>query len=81
MSVHVTVMPAAIPHSLRDQKPTRTIGFNDTSSTKYVFEVLPSGALVVWKGEPGPDADSEIEVIYGPAAWENVQGATRPSFL
>ncbi|SEL47856.1 hypothetical protein [Streptacidiphilus jiangxiensis] len=81
MSVHVTVMPAAIPPHLRTEEITRQLNYNDGLDVEFVFEVLPSGALVVWKGNPGSDVGSAIELVYGPAAWESVQGTPRRDTL
>ena len=81
MSVRITVMPAAIPHHLRNQEVTRQINYNDRDDADYVYELLVSGALVVWRGKPGSDVGGEVEVVYGPMAWENVQGVPRRDTL
>ena len=81
MSVNVTVMPAAIPHHLRDQGPQRGIEYEDRGDTEYVFEVLASGALVVWKDTRGSDVGTDVEVVYGPTAWDNVQGTPKRDTL
>ncbi|WP_133260026.1 hypothetical protein [Streptacidiphilus pinicola] len=81
MSVRITVMPAAVPHHLRDQEVTRQISYNDREDAEYVYEILVSGAVVVWRGKPGSDVGGEIEVVYGATAWENVQGIPRRDTL
>jgi hypothetical protein len=81
MSVRITVMPASIPHHLRNQEVTRQISYSDQEEAEYVFEILVSGALVVWRGRPGSDVGSEVEVVYGPASWENVQGVPKRDTL
>ncbi|WP_042426203.1 hypothetical protein [Streptacidiphilus anmyonensis] len=81
MSVRITVMPAAIPHHLRNQEVTRQITYNDRDDAEYVYEVLVSGALVVWRGRPGSDVGGEVEGVYGPTAWESVQGIPKRDTL
>jgi hypothetical protein len=71
MTVHITMHAASLP----DGYPADERGqdYEDTSDARYTYTLHPSGALAVWK----KDADmpiSGIEVIYGPTAWESVQG-------
>ncbi|MEY9871955.1 hypothetical protein ABH931_001429 [Streptacidiphilus sp. MAP12-33] len=74
MSVRVTVMPATIPHHLRNQEALRLIHYSDTEEAEYAFTILTSGALAVWRRRPGSDAAGELEIIHGPTTWDTVQG-------
>ncbi|MFI1701961.1 hypothetical protein ACH419_39275 [Streptomyces bobili] len=47
------------------------------SQVTYCFEVLPSGALRVWRTfEDG--TTPVVETVYGPSAWARVRGAAMP---
>ena len=69
MTVHVTMpissLPEGVPH---DQ---RTVAYEDAGGSKYTYVLHPSGALVIYKKA---DGSSEVDVMYGPSAWERVQG-------
>ncbi|MER5871953.1 hypothetical protein [Streptomyces sp. NPDC002044] len=75
MTVQVTLLPATIPAHVQAEAPSRVREFNDDNSTaegvRYTYSVKPSGSLVVMR------QDSEghrIETVFGPSAWEEVDG-------
>jgi hypothetical protein len=69
MAVHVTMLVSSLPDGA--PQDDRTIRYEDAGRSRYTYRVLDSGALMVLKGV---GVDNEIEVIYGPSAWESVQG-------
>lgn len=71
MSVDVTLLPAAIPHRLRDQDVDRTRAFEDRDDVTYGYSVPDGGALVIWRTD---DQGTEIEAMMSAAAWQEVQG-------
>jgi hypothetical protein len=73
MAVHVTMLISSLPEGFPHDD--RTINYEDTRSSRYTYRTLDSGVLVVLKGS-GVGIDNEIEVMYGPAAWESVTGDT-----
>lgn len=69
MTVHVTMLVSSLPEGFPHDE--RTIKHDDDAAGKYTYTLHPSGALVVFKKADGAN---EIEVMYGPSAWESVQG-------
>ncbi|MFF1298121.1 MULTISPECIES: hypothetical protein [unclassified Streptomyces] len=69
MAVNVTMLVSALPDGVPQDE--RTIRYEDAGRSRYTYRVLDSGVLVVLKGI---GVDNQIEVMYGPAAWESVQG-------
>lgn len=69
MTVHVTMLVSALPEGFPVGK--RTIEYEDGGGDRYTYALHGSGALTVYKKT---DATPEVEVIYGPSAWESVQG-------
>jgi hypothetical protein len=74
MSVDVTLLPAAIPPRLRDEDVTRVRRFKDREGDQGAFQysVLASGALAIWLVT---SSATVVDMVYGPSAWESVQGA------
>lgn len=68
--MHASSLPQGYPSDERDQN------YEDTSGARYAYTVQQSGALTVWKLEGGMPLP-EIEIVYGPTAWESVQGDAR----
>lgn len=65
MTVHVTMLVSSLPEGAPDDD--RSIEYTDTGGSKYAYVLHNSGALMVYKV-------GEVEVVYGPSAWESVQG-------
>lgn len=66
--------------SLPDGYPEddRVTPYVDADLTKYEYSVHASGSLVVWKQSRGKHS---AEVVYGPSAWESVQGDSSASLI
>jgi hypothetical protein len=73
MSVLVELMPAALGPSTSELVETHADQTVADESVGYRYEVLPSGALVVWRWFE--DHDPIAECTYSPAAWRSVRGA------
>lgn len=76
MTGHVTLLPATVPAHLREAGSSRVREFNDDSSAegaRYRYAVRGSGSLVVWRQD---DSGHAIETVFGPSAWEEVEGDT-----
>ncbi|MBT2368901.1 hypothetical protein J7E88_27185 [Streptomyces sp. ISL-10] len=76
MSVDVTLLPATIPPRLAEEDIDRIRRFEDRTAgeqLRFEYSVPPSGALVVWRLSD-PNLTPEVEAVFGPAAWEEVQG-------
>jgi hypothetical protein len=75
MSVDVTLLPATIPHRLRDEDIPRTRRFPDEGTGEgaatFGYSIHASGALVIWRTEPNA---WKVVTVFGPSAWENVEG-------
>ncbi|MBE4761769.1 hypothetical protein [Streptomyces caniscabiei] len=69
MTVHVTMLVSSLPEGFPHDE--RTIKYEDTGGSKYSYMLHNSGALLVFKRTGG---DNDVEVTYGPSAWESVQG-------
>jgi hypothetical protein len=69
MTVHVTMLVSSLPEGYPADE--RTIKYEDDSSDRYTYTLHGSGALTVYKKT---DVFPEVEVIYGPSAWESVEG-------
>lgn len=65
MTVHVTMLVSSLPEGFSEDE--RSITYADSRSREYTYMLHNSGALVVHKA-------GEVEVVYGPSAWESVQG-------
>jgi hypothetical protein len=61
------MLPSAIPEGLPDDD--RTISYEDRDDVSYTYTVLEGGALRVNRNR-----EATAEVVYGPTAWESVQG-------
>ncbi|MFF8250089.1 hypothetical protein [Streptomyces griseus] len=70
MTVHITMHASSLPEGYPADE--RGQDYEDTSDVRYTYSVHQSGALFIWKRERGPSP--EVEVVYGPSAWESVQG-------
>jgi hypothetical protein len=76
MSVEVTLLPATVPPRFAEVDVERVRRFEDRTDgeqIRFEFSVPPSGALVVWRLSD-PHFTPVAEVVFGPAAWEEVQG-------
>ncbi|MGW2520555.1 hypothetical protein ACWC09_26770 [Streptomyces sp. NPDC001617] len=73
MAVHVTMLVSSLPEGAPHDD--RTIRYEDTADSRYTYKTSEGGVLVVLKGPPS-GLDNRIEVMYGPSAWESVQGDT-----
>ena len=77
MSVYVALLTTTVPPHLSEEAE-RTRSHEDRlqgdAPVEYQYSVHQSGALVVWRCPHG--AQPEVETVYGPAAWETVDGAT-----
>lgn len=73
MAVHVTMLVSSLPEGVPHDD--RTISYEDTGGSRYTYKTSEGGVLVVLKG-PRSGLDNQIEVMYGPSAWESVQGDT-----
>ncbi|MFJ1900421.1 hypothetical protein [Streptomyces sp. NPDC088115] len=62
MTVRITTHDSGVP-----------IVHTDTSDLRYTYALHQSGALTVYK-KATDMVFPEVEVIYGPTAWESVQG-------
>ncbi|PWS51780.1 hypothetical protein DLE01_09650 [Streptomyces sp. FT05W] len=71
MTVHITMHTSSLPEGYPSDE--RGQNYEDTSGARYTYTLHPSGALTVWKQEGGMPIP-DIEIIYGPTAWESVQG-------
>lgn len=69
MTVHIVMHASSLPEGY----PTNGRGqdYEDSAGARYSYTVHQSGALYVWKKT---DSNPEVEVVYGPTAWESVQG-------
>jgi hypothetical protein len=74
MSVYVTLLPEAIPDRDRDEdRELLAMSYEDQPGAGlYKYEVLPSGALMVWR--TFPDSSAAPEATFGPSAWSHVRG-------
>ncbi|WP_066952348.1 hypothetical protein [Streptomyces lushanensis] len=70
MTVHVTMLPAAIPPGL--EPSSRVVSYEDEDEVRYRYLLHDSGALIVRRTKH--DEETVTEVVYGPSAWEGVQG-------
>lgn len=71
MAVHITMHTSSLPEGYpQDERGQR---YEDTSDVRYSYVLHQSGALVVFK-KGSAMVFPEVEVIYGPTAWESVQG-------
>lgn len=76
MSVHVTMLPATIPPRLQDEDISRVRKFDDRGGDNpavFRFSLHPTGAVVIWRLV---NDVVTVEIVIGPAAWEDVQGDT-----
>ncbi|WP_143661836.1 hypothetical protein [Streptomyces glaucescens] len=71
MAVHVTLLGSSLPADYPQAE--RTISYDDAEGSRYTYKTLDSGVLVILKGS---GMNNSIEVMYGPSAWESVQGDT-----
>lgn len=75
MSVYVVLLTTTVPPHLSEEAD-RTRSHEDRTwsdePVEYQYSVHQSGALVVWRCPNG--AKPEVETVYGPAAWETVDG-------
>jgi hypothetical protein len=69
MTVHVTMLVSSLPEGA--PQDDRTIRYEDAAGSTYSYVLHNSGALFVYKRAGG---DTGLEVVYGPTAWESVQG-------
>ena len=69
MTVHVTMPISSLPEGAPHDQ--RTVTYEDAGGSKYTYTLHPSGTLVVYKKA---DGSNEVDVMYGPSAWESVQG-------
>jgi hypothetical protein len=69
MTVRVTMLVSSLPEGF--SQTDRTIEYEDTGSSRYTYNLHGSGALFVFKKADGSNG---LEVVYGPSAWESVQG-------
>ncbi|MFH8581648.1 hypothetical protein [Streptomyces zaomyceticus] len=67
MTVRVTMLVSALPEGFPADE--RTVSYEDSDDVTYTYTLLDSGALRVNKNR-----EAGAEVVYGPAAWESVQG-------
>ncbi|MFE7547118.1 hypothetical protein [Streptomyces gardneri] len=67
MTVQVTMLVSSLPEGFPADE--RTVSYEDTGDVTYTYNLLDSGALRVNRNR-----DLAAEVVYGPAAWESVQG-------
>lgn len=70
MTVHVTLLPAALPPGL--EPANRVISYEDQDDIRYRYLLHDSGALVVRRTRH--EEATVTEAVFGPAAWEGVQG-------
>ncbi|MFF3753912.1 hypothetical protein ACFYYH_26175 [Streptomyces sp. NPDC002018] len=70
MTVHVTMLPAAVTPGL--EQSSRITSYEDHDGVRYRYLLHDSGALVVRRMQS--DEETVTEVVYGPSAWEGVQG-------
>ncbi|MFI9585871.1 hypothetical protein ACIHCQ_29410 [Streptomyces sp. NPDC052236] len=76
MSVDVTLLPATIPHRFRDEDLSRIRRFEDRTDAgqiRFEYSIPESGSLIVWR-VTDPHVTAAVETVFGPAAWEEVQG-------
>lgn len=79
MGVYVDFIESALAVTKRREGPAGDYDekYEDKqgdSQVTYCFEVLPSGALRVWRTfEDG--TTPVVEAVYGPTAWARVRGA------
>ncbi|HET6355947.1 hypothetical protein [Streptomyces sp.] len=76
MSIDVTLLPATIPHRLREAEVDRIRRFDDHASgerLRFEYSISASGVLIVWRVSD-PHVSAEVEAVFGPAAWEEVRG-------
>jgi hypothetical protein len=69
MTVHVTMLASSLPLGFPHDE--RTIKYEDEGGDRYTYLLHRSGALTIYKKT---DIFPEPEVVYGPSAWESVQG-------
>ncbi|MFE9812386.1 hypothetical protein [Streptomyces sp. NPDC005548] len=69
MTVNVTMLISSIPENYPSDD--RTHRYEDGPDVAYTYMLHGSGALVVQKRSEGVH---DTEVVYGPSAWESVQG-------
>jgi hypothetical protein len=69
MTVHVTMLVSSLPEGFPHND--RTTSYEDSGSSKYTYALHPSGTLVIYNKTGGAN---KVEVMYGPSAWESVQG-------
>lgn len=70
MTVHVTMLVSSLPEDFPADE--RTTEYQDIENSKYTYSLHNSGALIVYMTDDR--LFPEVEVIYGPSAWESVQG-------
>ncbi|MFF0065762.1 hypothetical protein ACFYRC_30285 [Streptomyces sp. NPDC005279] len=76
MSVDVTLLPATIPHRFHEEDVDRIRRFEDRTDggkLRFEYSIPDSGSLIVWR-VTDPHVNAEVETVFGPAAWEEVQG-------
>ncbi|MER7951917.1 hypothetical protein ABTY59_31440 [Streptomyces sp. NPDC096079] len=67
MTVQVTMHTSAMPEG--SPAARRTVTYEDHDGAKFVYSVIAGGALRI-----GTNGEAQPEVVYGPSAWESVQG-------
>lgn len=74
MSVYVILLPEAIADvDRREDREALAMPYEDEpGAAVYKYEVLPSGALMVWRTLP--DSSAVPEATFGPSAWSHVRG-------
>lgn len=70
MTVHVTMLVSSLPDGFPHDE--RTVDHTDLEDSKYTYSLHSSGALIVYRTDD--KLFPETEIVYGPSAWESVQG-------
>ncbi|MFD5031984.1 hypothetical protein ACFVWX_20335 [Streptomyces sp. NPDC058220] len=70
MTVHVALLPTAIPPGL--EPSSRIVSYEDRDGACYRYLLHDSGALVVRRTHR--DEETATEIVYSPSAWESVHG-------
>jgi hypothetical protein len=69
MAVTVTMLVSSLPEGYPHDE--RDIEYADAGGRTYTYQLHPSGALAVYQKSEGRN---ELHIMYGPSAWESVQG-------